>query len=205
MLNSFFRVHKLIRVLCVALPLSVKSRPPEEEDQYMIICMASGTVFNDILTEPVVNELNETFTIHNKDFDLQNIPVEEKGKIMGVVDWDIASATPRCIGAAAVPMFLRNNWFPPIQTTYVPLRISKGNYHSYHQIYAAAMAEAENEDARFTIESAPHQTLMATVTIGSTDLKGLIDMLLREVSNCRVDARDLKLALSQSNWITAKE
>ena len=54
----------------------------------------------------------ETFTIHHDDLDLQNVLVDQEGNETGIIDWDKSYAAPRCIGAAAVPVFLRNAWFP---------------------------------------------------------------------------------------------
>ncbi|CAE7219129.1 hypothetical protein P3342_013361 [Pyrenophora teres f. teres] len=149
-------------------------------------------------------ERDETFTIRHNDLDLQNILVDEEGNITGIIDWDNAIAAPRCIGTAAVPVFLRNDWFPSVFNGLRDSLSMAWNYHYYRQIYAAAMVEAGNEDAKYTIKSALYQAVIAAVTGGNTGQKDVIEKLLREIPNCRVDARDFKLALGQGKWTAAE-
>ncbi|KAF7446918.1 hypothetical protein A1F99_083650 [Pyrenophora tritici-repentis] len=112
-----------------------------------------------IFNLPVFTEQNETFTIRHNDLDLQNILVEEEGNITGIIDWDNAIAAPRSIGTAAVPVFLRNDWFPDWANDLRTPQSMAWNHHYYRQIYAAALMEAGSENAKYTIKSALYQAL----------------------------------------------
>ncbi|KAJ4309668.1 hypothetical protein N0V94_008818 [Neodidymelliopsis sp. IMI 364377] len=155
----------------------------------------SQSVFNS--SEP------ESFTIHHNDLDLQNILVDEEGNVTGIIDWDKSFAAPRCMGAAAVPLFLRSDWFPRYTND---LRITPHmawNQHYYRQIYAAAMVEAGAPDAKYTLKSAIYQSAIASIYEGG-DIDDLIDKLLRYIPECRVNDEDFKLGLGMS-WPAAVE
>jgi hypothetical protein len=106
------------------------------------------------------------------------------------------------VAAAAVPLFLRNDWFPRYT---LDMRIAPHmawNYHHYHQIYAAAMVEAGNaDDANFTLKSAIYQAAVAAVTEYG-NASDLIQKLLREISECRVDADDFRIGVGMG-WPAA--
>ena len=153
-------------------------------------------VLNIIFSLPVFNPSGpETFTIHHNDLDLQNILVDDDGNVTGIIDWDGSFAAPRCIGAGAVPLFLRNDWFPRYTHD---LRLGPHmawNYHHYREVYAAAMLEAGNgTDSVYTMKSAIYQSAIAAITEGG-DAHDLIEKLLRLIPHCSVNAEDFKLAL----------
>ena len=50
------------------------------------------------------------FILAHPDFDLQNILVSEDGTLQGIIDWDGASAVPRCFGQ--YPLWLTRDWEP---------------------------------------------------------------------------------------------
>jgi len=65
------------------------------------------------LSHPVFrSHKNDSFVLQHDDLDLQNILTDSEGNITGILDWDGSLAMPRCIGHAAVPKFLRRDWFP---------------------------------------------------------------------------------------------
>lgn len=52
------------------------------------------------------------FVLHHDDIDFQNILVDYKGNVTGIIDWDGCMAVPRCIGYTSLPTFLRCDWLP---------------------------------------------------------------------------------------------
>jgi hypothetical protein len=162
-------------------------------------------VFFDIIFSQAVFRPSEpeTFTIHHNDLDFQNILVDEDGNVTGIIDWDASYTAPRCIGAAAVPIFLRSDWFP----RYVhDIRLTPHmgwNYQHYREVYAAAMFEAGNPDAHFTLNSALYQSVFAAVTEFGNRYS-LVEKLLPELPDCRVDARDFQIGLGLG-WTAAEE
>jgi len=146
----------------------------------------------------------ETFTLHHHDLDLQNILCDEEGNVTGIIDWDNAIAAPRCIGATAVPMFLRNDWFPPYALGLEIPPCMAWNYEHYREIYAAAIAEASDaEPAEFTLKSGLYQAAVAAVTQGG-DADSLIDKLLREIPHCRVDYWQFVRGMGRGGWDSAR-
>ncbi|KAF2627648.1 hypothetical protein BU25DRAFT_297100, partial [Macroventuria anomochaeta] len=135
--------------------------------------------------------------------DLQNILVDDDGNVTGIIDWDKSYAAPRCIGASAVPIFLRSDWFPRYTHD---LRITPHmgwNEHYYRQIYAAAMVEVGNPDAKYTLKSAIYQACMSAIYEGG-DYNDLIEKLVRYIPECRIHTEDLKLGLGMG-WPAAVE
>jgi hypothetical protein len=161
-------------------------------------------IFDIVFSQPIFCPSEpETFTIHHNDLDFQNILVDDDGNVTGILDWDASYTAPRCIGAAAVPIFLRNDWFP----RYVhDLRLTPHMawyYQHYREVYAAAMVEAGNPDAHFTLNSAIYQSAFAAVTEFG-ERYSFVKKLVRQIPNCMVDAHDFQLALSLG-WPAAQE
>ena len=146
---------------------------------------------------------SETFTIHHDDLDLQNILVDQEGNVTGIIDWDKSYAAPRCIGAAAVPVFLRNDWFPRYAHDLRFAPHMGWNYAYYRTIYAAAMVEAGNPDAKFTLKSGLYQSCFAAITEGG-DRYDLVEKLLHAIPDCHVDAEDFQIALGLG-WDSARD
>ncbi|KAH7086160.1 kinase-like domain-containing protein [Paraphoma chrysanthemicola] len=146
---------------------------------------------------------DETFTVHHNDLDLQNILVDTEGNVTGIIDWDNSYVSPRCTGAAAVPMFLRGDWFPYYANSLDNSPHMIFNYHHYREVYAAAMVEAGNiTDAKYTMKSALYQAALAAITEGG-DATDLISRILNEIPNCRVNVKDFKFAIARG-WPAAQ-
>ncbi|KAF3002484.1 hypothetical protein E8E13_005730 [Curvularia kusanoi] len=171
-------------------------------------CYQSGTrdILDIVFSQSVFNEglsAPETFTIHHNDLDLQNILVDDEGNVTGIIDWDNAYAAPRCIGAAAVPIFLRSDWFPRYTHALNITPHMGWNEQHYREIYAAAMVEAGNPDAKYTSKSAIYQACIAAIYEGG-DHEDLIEKLVRCIPDCRIDIDDLKVGLGMG-WSSAEE
>jgi len=146
----------------------------------------------------------ETFTLHHNDLDLQNILCDDEGNVTGIIDWDNAMTAPRCIGATAVPMFLRHDWFPPyiFNLHYAPYMA--WNYENYREIYASAIVEASDaQNAEFTVRSALYQAAAAVVTQGG-DEYDLVRKLLKEIPHLRVGWWQFIEGLGQGGWDSAR-
>lgn len=142
----------------------------------------------------------ETFTLHHNDLDLQNILVNKDGEITGIIDWDGTYAAPRCIGAAAVPKFLRKDWFPDFANGIdkAPYMVWKTEH--YRQIYAAAytVVIGDGSDAKFAAKSAIYQAAFAAI-LDDGDVADFTDKILRKVPGISMNTTDIKWGLG-NGW-----
>ncbi|KAF2802986.1 uncharacterized protein BDZ99DRAFT_349362, partial [Mytilinidion resinicola] len=117
-----------------------------------------GKPFTPATPAEATDQQPEKFWLMHPDFNYQNIMVTPDGKqITGIIDWDGVQTVPRCVGYAAVPIWLRQDW----QSDYVwpdnHLEThSVDELEKYRKIYAQAMRDAagENSDWKYTENSA---------------------------------------------------
>ena len=64
-----------------------------------------------LITQLPVND-DEGFVLTAPDFDSQNVMVDDDGRLMGIVDWDLASTMLRCIGYCRYPAWITRDWDP---------------------------------------------------------------------------------------------
>ncbi|KAK0737238.1 kinase-like domain-containing protein [Apiosordaria backusii] len=57
-----------------------------------------------------------TFVLDFPDFDLQNVLVDPKGNVTGLVDWDLVQTVPRYVGYARHPGWITRDWDPLMYT-----------------------------------------------------------------------------------------
>ncbi|KAH7079935.1 hypothetical protein BKA63DRAFT_385309, partial [Paraphoma chrysanthemicola] len=108
---------------------------------------------------------DETFILQHDDLDLQNILTDTEGNVTGIIDWDASLAMPRCVASAAVPRFLRRDWFPGFYVRNLHMNLALPRYR---EIYAAAMSDAGNSDAKYTTKSALYQAVLASIYEGGS-------------------------------------
>jgi aminoglycoside phosphotransferase (APT) family kinase protein len=153
-----------------------------------------------VFSQPVFNPSNshETFTLHHNDLDLQNILVDHDGNITGIIDWDGAYAAPRCIGASAVPKFLRNDWYPAYCNGLDKSPHMAWNTDHYRQIYAAALLEAspDHVDVQYTTKSAMYQAAIDAV-FEDGNANDFVNKLLREIPGLRMSPQKIKAGLAE--------
>ncbi|KAH7086242.1 kinase-like domain-containing protein [Paraphoma chrysanthemicola] len=111
------------------------------------------------------SQILSTFILQHDDLDLQNILTDTEGNITGIIDWDGSLAMPRCVAAAAVPRFLRRDWFPGffVRNLHMNLALPR-----YRDIYAAALNDAGNSDAKYTTKSALYQAVFSSIYEGGS-------------------------------------
>jgi hypothetical protein len=117
----------------------------------------------------------ETFTLRHNDLDLQNNLVDDEGNITGIIDWDGCLTLPRCIGSAAVPKFLRADWFPHRNLDRSPHMTWK--LRAYRTQYASYLKDCGCQDAEYTEKSALYQAAIHAIT-SSMDFDELIIKVL---------------------------
>ncbi|KAF2864886.1 hypothetical protein BDV95DRAFT_588256 [Massariosphaeria phaeospora] len=136
----------------------------------------------------------ETFALAHHDLDLQNLLTDEDGNITGIIDWDGSIAAPRCIGTAAVPIFLNRDWFPGYANTLSISPHLAWKTETYRQFYAQALVEAGHPDAKFTTKSPIYQAALCALYLGGS-AHDFTEKLLREIPGFRLPPREMKVAL----------
>lgn len=58
------------------------------------------------------NSAKETFVLSLPDFDSQNIMIDERGNVTGIIDWDNVQTLPRFIGYSRFPGWITRDWDP---------------------------------------------------------------------------------------------
>jgi hypothetical protein len=153
-----------------------------------------------VFTQPVFNPTNshKTFTLHQNDLDLQNILVDRDGNVTGIIDWDGAYAAPRCIGASAVPKFLRNDWYPAYCNGLDKSPHMGWNTDHCRQKYATELLEAsaDNVDVQFTTKSAMYQAAVDAV-FEDGNASDFVNKLLREIPGLRMSPQNIKAGLAE--------
>lgn len=162
----------------------------------MGMCMVLEAVFAHQVFQSAPGD---TFSLQHNDLDLQNILVDDDGNITGIIDWDGSLALPLCVAHAAVPAFLRRDWFPD-ESESQAFRHLVFRTEDYRQIYAAAMVEAGNPDAIYTTKSGIYQAALASVYGGGHEYD-FCDKLLREIPDFRMSTdKFLNLMASGEGW-----
>ncbi|KAI9810278.1 MAG: hypothetical protein M1832_001367 [Thelocarpon impressellum] len=54
----------------------------------------------------------ETFVLAPPDFDSQNIMIDERGNVTGIIDWDNVQTEPRFLGFSRFPSWITRDWDP---------------------------------------------------------------------------------------------
>ena len=103
-------------------------------------------------------------------------------------------AMPRCVGHAAVPHFLDRDWYKDALLK-SPFTFWKSNY--YRDMYAAAMVEAGNPDAKYTTKSHIYQAVFAALYEGN-DPVDIVGRLLRAIPGQQLELGNVK-------WLAAKD
>jgi len=126
----------------------------------------------------------ESFSLRHPDLDLQNILCAPTGHVTGLIDWDAARAAPRCLGFAALPVFLTRDWAPGFEVDaeiHMPWELGE-----YTRVYARAML-GYSADGRFTAKSAVYEACNAALYGGSLggSVGGFVRKVLGEMEGTR--------------------
>ncbi|KAK9349748.1 hypothetical protein V1523DRAFT_399861 [Lipomyces doorenjongii] len=115
-----------------------------------------------------VSTNQESFVLSLPDFDSQNIMIDERGNLTGIIDWDNVQAVPRFIGYLSFPGWITRDWDPIVY--YYPANKERENspeeLKRYRLKYNSNMQEIlQRKDARFVNKS----HVFEAVAIAATD------------------------------------
>ncbi|KAF9731041.1 hypothetical protein PMIN06_003629 [Paraphaeosphaeria minitans] len=128
-----------------------------------IICDALPRSVNKPITDAAYETTPETFVLAHPDLDLQNIFVNEHGKITGIIDWNGLRTVPRWAGFASLPLFLRKDFDEAYECrqehsakySLMPWHLEpyKKAYHRYLKEALDPEGTGSYNDAAWTLES----------------------------------------------------
>ena len=98
----------------------------------------------------------ESFVLSFPDFDSQNIMIDERGNLTGLLDWDNVQTYPRFLGYCRYPSFIMRDWdFLGYEYPGYPHESSPEELARYRQIYLNNMTHClgGKYDAIFTAKS----------------------------------------------------
>jgi hypothetical protein len=181
---------------------------PDEDGMFttaQLEILGAHKIIKMIFAHPVFHsDPGETFVLQHSDLDLQNILTDENGNITGIIDWDGSMAMPHCVGHAAVPNFLRRDWFPNSDALLRRPHMSFQLDH-YREVYAAAMVHAGNPDAKYTTKSAIYLAALAAIYEGGS-INDIVEKILGVVPCLRLDAGEFCEKLgANDNWKAAEQ
>ncbi|KAL1659435.1 hypothetical protein GGF50DRAFT_91961 [Schizophyllum commune] len=83
------------------------------------------------------------FHLSYPDFDSQNVFVDDKGEVTGLIDWDGVGVYPRQLGALTYPSWLTVDWDPVMYEMYKaqPNFDSEDELHRLRSVYCDALDE----------------------------------------------------------------
>ncbi|KAF2115083.1 hypothetical protein BDV96DRAFT_493595 [Lophiotrema nucula] len=186
-----------------------KYAPGTKAHEYHMWCMGIRK-FLDIIfatlpftSSKLPDQEEESFVLRHPDLDLQNILTDADGNVTGIIDWDNCLTAPRCVGCtAAVPIFLRRDWFPDFTVQRAPHMTWSLNH--WRKIYADALEEAGSPDVRYTCKSAMYQGIVAALYEGGGDAEDVVKKVMLSLEGTRLVDHDQFLTNLGKGWPDAE-
>ncbi|KAF2450903.1 hypothetical protein P171DRAFT_439460 [Karstenula rhodostoma CBS 690.94] len=130
---------------------------------HAIICDTLPRSVDKPVTDEAYESTPETFVLAHPDLDLQNIFVDEDGKITGIIDWSGLRTVPRWAGYSSLPLFLRKDFDEAYNCRLEDspkYSLMPWQLESYRKAYHSYLAEALDpeetgnyNDAKWTLKS----------------------------------------------------
>ncbi|KAF2246629.1 hypothetical protein BU26DRAFT_50382 [Trematosphaeria pertusa] len=153
----------------------------------------------------------ETFVLTHPDLDLQNVFVNREGEITGIIDWDGVRVVPRCIGHAALPLFLRKDWdcdYDIDDADHMPWI-----YNYYRNLYSQYVKDAISTsdgssigDAKFTPKSGLYCAAWEAMENRGGAKPAFVDRMFKEIPGLRAVDQEkfLKRLGGEEGWARAE-
>ena len=122
---------------------------------------------------------SETFVLSIPDYDSQNIMIDERGNLTGIIDWDHVQSLPRFLGYSSFPGWITRDWDPLMyHYTRIETENSPEELEQYRLQYCDKMNQLlkGKNDARFTMKSHIYEAV--AIAIMNSDNRLYIMQLL---------------------------
>ncbi|KAL9132056.1 MAG: hypothetical protein Q9217_000184 [Psora testacea] len=130
----------------------------------------------------------ETFVLSLPDYDSQNIMIDERGNLTGIIDWDNVQAVPRFLGYSSFPGWITRDW-DPIMYNYPgnERENSPEELEQYRERYSSKMKQLlhEDGDSCFTTKSHVYEAVAIAATNDDCRLE-----IVRKLVKCVFEERD---------------
>ncbi|KAK6951706.1 hypothetical protein Daesc_006229 [Daldinia eschscholtzii] len=83
-----------------------------EDNEYNEWDKAEKKIMDAIIPFSVINDKLCHFVLCHPDLDSQNVMVDDQGNVTGLIDWDMTTTMPQCLGYAAYPSWITRDWDP---------------------------------------------------------------------------------------------
>ncbi|KAI5359095.1 putative aminoglycoside phosphotransferase, protein kinase-like domain superfamily [Septoria linicola] len=140
---------------------------PEEEHDHLTkgLFMLWELMLERFLEVVKLEHGEPNFVLMQSDFNPQNILVDERGNVTGLIDWDCLEAIPRQVGWCSLPHWLKKDWEPeciwpaPTGTKQI---LQPHEFDKYRKAYSRYIREAcpGKNDSRFTAKSHVYSALL---------------------------------------------
>ena len=172
----------------------------------------------DCFLQVVKLEPNEPdFVLMQSDFNPQNILVDERGNISGLIDWDCLEAVPRQIGWCSTPHWLKKDWTSeyswPMPEGSKQQILQPHEFDKYRKAYARYIREAcpGKNDSRFTAKSHIYWALLQSGE-HFDNIKPFVCSVLNDILPRLSGSHDVFISLvgehgyqkDQKKWLTAE-
>ena len=133
-------------------------------------------------SNPSTQQSLETFVLSLPDYDSQNIMIDERGNLTGIIDWDNVHAVPRFLGYSSLPGWITRDW-DPIMYNYPgnERENSPEELEQYRERYCGKMRQLlhGDGDSCFTIKSHIYEAVAIAATNDVCRLE-----IVRKLVNC---------------------
>ncbi|KAI9839045.1 MAG: hypothetical protein M1837_002263 [Sclerophora amabilis] len=129
---------------------------------------------------PSAKKARETFVLAPPDFDSQNVMIDERGNITGIIDWDHVHTEPRFLGYSRFPSWITRDWDPLMYMyPHSPRENSPDELKRYRSRYNSQVKKHLNGqgDSLLTIKS----HIFEAVAISAFDSRCRLEIVLKMV------------------------
>jgi hypothetical protein len=132
----------------------------------------------------------ESFVLTHNDLALQNILVNEDGRVTGVIDWDGCRTKPRCLGPASVPIWLQEDWDFNTEYGLETAQLTPWELKYWREVWAKRMLEANwwepnaqkaKGDGVYSDKSAMYHALHETLEYGGPLHAKFVERVFKDV------------------------
>ncbi|KAI0359536.1 hypothetical protein OH77DRAFT_1517948 [Trametes cingulata] len=170
------------------------SRRARESDPQELAWMALAQLFLGALPETAYD--GAPFTIGHPDYDMQNIFVDDTGRVVGIIDWDGVHIQPREAGAVRYPWFLMRDWNPSMYDG------DEDELGTYRKMYTDAVRVASGGKLDVVTRNSHVVTTLYAAASGCYGNQGMLIRLGEYLFGSDLVLMEMWQGLQHGGWLT---